>query len=108
MRFQIAIYRVASSQSEVFSITPGNGCGRMQKKTEKRGRKSIPVPIPAKLYLKIKKRIKSTEFRSVQDYVVYVLEEVISSLEAEEEVKAFSDEDEKKIKDRLRALGYLD
>ncbi|HIP25441.1 MAG TPA: CopG family transcriptional regulator [Archaeoglobus profundus] len=65
------------------------------------------VKIPAELYEKIEKRIKNTEFNSVDEYVTYVLREVLASLEEEEE-QVFSKEEEEKVKERLRALGYLD
>jgi hypothetical protein len=37
-----------------------------------------------------------------------VLREVIASLEEEEKEKPFSKEEEEKVKERLRALGYLE
>jgi len=66
------------------------------------------VSIPVELYEKIKQRIKETEFTSVSDYVTYVLKEVLASLEEEEEEEVFTKEEEEKVKERLRALGYLD
>ncbi len=65
------------------------------------------VKIPAEIYEKIEERIKETEFESVDEYVIYVLREVLASLEEEEE-QVFSEEEEEKVKERLRALGYLD
>ena len=66
------------------------------------------VAIPLKLYKKIQKRVKSTDFKSVDEYITYILEEVIKQVEEEEEVPEYTEEDEEKVKDRLRALGYLD
>ena len=66
------------------------------------------ISIPTPLAEKIKKRIKGTGFTSLSSYVTYVLREVISGIEDEEREEAFSKEDEEKVKDRLRALGYLD
>ncbi|MDF2954884.1 CopG family transcriptional regulator [Candidatus Alkanophaga liquidiphilum] len=63
------------------------------------------VSIPASLFKKIEERIKGTEFTSVASYVTYVLREVV---EEEEEEVPFSEEDEEKVKERLKALGYLD
>jgi len=65
------------------------------------------IKIPAELYEKIEKRVKNTEFKSVDEYVTYVLREVLASLEEEEE-QVFTKEEEEKVKERLRALGYLD
>ena len=68
----------------------------------------VTVSIPAELYEKIKQRIEGTEFASVSDYVTYVLTEVLASLEEDEEEEVFTEEEEEKVKERLRALGYLD
>jgi len=66
------------------------------------------VEIPADLYEQIEGRIKETGFESVSDYVTYVLREVLASLEEEEKEEVFTEEEEEKVKERLRALGYLD
>ncbi|MCK4443013.1 MAG: CopG family transcriptional regulator [Thermoplasmata archaeon] len=75
----------------------------MKKGEEK---KFTTVSIPTPLFQKIQDRIKGTGFTSVSSYVAYVLREVIT--EEPEEEQPFSKEDEERIKDRLRALGYLD
>ena len=67
----------------------------------------ISVNIPKKLVEKIKKRIEGTGFDSVSSYIAYVLDEILSEMDDESDDK-FSEEDEKKVKERLRALGYLD
>ncbi len=69
-------------------------------RTENQGKITIPAP----LYRKLEDRIKGSEFASVSDYVIFVLKELL----AEEEGGAMSGEDEAKIKERLRALGYMD
>ena len=71
------------------------------------GNKFTTISIPTPLANKIKKRIDGTGFTSLSSYATYVLREVISGIEEETE-EAFSKEDEKRVKDRLRALGYLD
>jgi len=76
--------------------------------SEKPERKYTTVSIPVQLYEKIKERIEGTGFTSVSDYVTYVLREVLASLEEEEKEEVFSKEEEEKVKERLRALGYLD
>lgn len=64
------------------------------------------VSIPESLYEKTKERCKGTGFESVDEYVEYVLREVVE--EDEEEEEEFSEEDEEKVRERLRALGYMD
>ncbi|MHA1293571.1 MAG: CopG family transcriptional regulator [Promethearchaeota archaeon] len=67
------------------------------------------VSIPKPLAEKIKKRMKGTGFSSVSSYVTYVLRQVLSSIEEEERSKqAFTKEEEEKVKQRLRDLGYID
>ena len=68
----------------------------------------VEIKIPKEIYEKIEERIKDTEFKSVSEYVTYVLREVLASLEEEEAEEVFSEEEEEKVKERLRALGYLD
>ncbi len=69
-------------------------------------KKYTTVSIPTPLFKKIEERIKGTGFTSVSSYVTYVLREIIA--EDEESEEAFSKEDEERVKERLRALGYLD
>ncbi|MDH7506345.1 MAG: CopG family transcriptional regulator [Candidatus Thermoplasmatota archaeon] len=69
-------------------------------------KKYTTISIPTPLAEKIKKRIKGTGFTSLSSYVTYVLREIISG-EKENSEEAFTKEDEKKIRERLRALGYL-
>ena len=64
------------------------------------------IAIPTSLYLKIEEKIKATEQTSVASYVTKVLND---SLSKDEETKeAFTKEEEDKVKDRLKALGYID
>ncbi len=67
--------------------------------------KSKNVNIPAELYDKVKNKIGSSGFNSVDEYVAFVLEQVIQ--EDEPKVK-MSDADEAEVKKRLKALGYLE
>lgn len=64
------------------------------------------VSIPTSLFRKIEEHIKGTEYGSVSSYIAKVLRESLSRQEPEAEV--FSKDEEEKIKDRLKALGYID
>jgi Arc/MetJ-type ribon-helix-helix transcriptional regulator len=68
--------------------------------------KSIDVSIPASLYKKIEEKIKGTEIDSVSSYVTKVIEENLAKKEGASET--LNKEDEEKVKERLKALGYLD
>lgn len=85
----------------------------MVRNQEKTAANNSRVAIPKPLYLKIKNRMENTDFQSVSEYVTYVLTEVISSMEEEENTsveaeEVLNEEEEEIIKNRLRALGYLD
>ena len=64
------------------------------------------VSIPTSLYKKIEEAIKGTETTSVANYITNVLRDALSKQESGTEV--FSQEDEEKVKERLKALGYID
>ncbi len=63
----------------------------------------MQIKIPKRLYERILKEIKDTEFKSAEDFIIYVLEQVLE----EEEESVYSKEEEEAIKERLRSLGYL-
>ena len=65
------------------------------------------VLLSSELYRRIEERVKATGFASVDEYVTFVLEEVLKE-EGEDEERAFSEEEEELVKKRLRALGYLE
>jgi metal-responsive CopG/Arc/MetJ family transcriptional regulator len=64
------------------------------------------VSIPTSLFKRIEEAIKGTEVSSVSSYITKVLREKLSQEKEAEEV--FSEEDEEKVKERLKALGYID
>ena len=66
--------------------------------------KTKAVSLPAELYSRIEERAKATGFSSTDDYIAFVLEEVVK----EEGEAAVSQEEEAELKRRLRALGYQD
>lgn len=66
------------------------------------------IKIPRYIIKKIEKRIKETEFRSVNEYITFVLEEIIKDEDQGESEEIFSEKDEENVKERLKILGYLD
>ena len=73
---------------------------------EEEGKKA--VFLPTELYGRIEERVRATEFSSVEEYVTYVMGEILREEESEEEEPTFSEEEEEEVKKRLRALGYLE
>ena len=66
------------------------------------------VSIPVTLYRRIRELIKDTGFTSVSQFGIYVLRDVISSMEEEKlSGESISEEEKRRIIDRLKRLGYL-
>ena len=64
------------------------------------------IEIPETLYDRVSARIKGTEFVSVSDYVARVIRERLA-VEENEKPSGYTKEEEEKVKERLKALGYL-
>jgi Arc/MetJ-type ribon-helix-helix transcriptional regulator len=69
------------------------------------------ISIPKVLSEKLKEKMEGTGFNSVSSYVTYILRQVLSNPNIPtdgKEKEAFTQEEEEKVKERLRSLGYLD
>ena len=72
------------------------------------GTKYTTVSIPVGLHDRLQTLVdKKGGFKSVSDYVTYVLREVVAMHETKEVPEAFTSEDVEQIRARLKALGYL-
>ena len=71
-------------------------------------KKYTTISIPTPLANKIKKQIEGTGFNSLSSYVTFVLRQIASSSDRQDDDLGFTKEDEEKIRERLRNLGYLD
>jgi Arc/MetJ-type ribon-helix-helix transcriptional regulator len=71
------------------------------------GKKFTTVSIPSPLFEKVSQRIKGTGFPSVSSYVTFVLRELVAKEQEQRQANPFSKEDEQRVRDRLKALGYL-
>ena len=75
--------------------------------SEERRGKYTTVSIPVTLYNRIKRLIEGTGFTSVSQYVTYVLREVVAAHEEARYEEPFSEEDKKRILEKLKSLGYI-
>ena len=68
------------------------------------------LSLPKGLAEELNKRADDKGFKSLSNYVVYILRQVLSRIESEEnQKKEHSDpKGEEEIKQKLRDLGYLD
>ena len=73
----------------------------------------ITISIPEELEEKLQEKIKETNFKSVQDYILYILEQIVSESAGEIKSKreqAYTEEEEKDIAgdpEMLESLGML-
>jgi len=70
----------------------------------------MKVEIKKDIEKALQKRVDSSdEFKNVEEYVNYVLQQVVDKLDGEQQEESnYSEEDEEKVKERLKSLGYLD
>ena len=67
---------------------------------------TVSVEISKELYDKVKKYIEENGgFSSVREFIEFIINEVLST--EEESSAGYTKEEEEKVKERLRALGYL-
>lgn len=70
--------------------------------------KYTTVSIPMTLHRRIEKLIEGKSgFKSVSDYVTYVLREVVAMHESNKIPEPFTSSDLEMIRERLKALGYM-
>ena len=71
------------------------------------GRNKVTIKIPRELYERIQTIIEGTGFGSVTEFIVYILRD-LAAVEGVAESGGLSGREVNLIRQRLRALGYLD
>lgn len=66
------------------------------------------VELSDELVSRVESRLPRTEFDSADEYIAFVVEEVLYRVETETEDEEVESVDEQEVKDRLQSLGYLD
>jgi hypothetical protein len=68
----------------------------------------VKISISKDLYEKILRRVSMSqdEFKSVEEYIHFVLTEIVKDDE-EEQQRGYTKEEEEEIKSRLESLGYI-
>ncbi len=70
--------------------------------------KKVTLKIPAELYQTLSELLEGTGFRSVTEFAVYVLRDVAAGGKLQKETPEYSRQEVEVIRDRLRALGYIE
>jgi len=71
------------------------------------GYKNISIPVP--LYDRLESMAKENNFKNIRAFIIHLIRETVSRYNAEKDGIFFlTDNDEEKIKKRLKELGYMD
>jgi Arc/MetJ-type ribon-helix-helix transcriptional regulator len=65
------------------------------------------IKLPEELANKLKEKIKDTEFSSIEEYTLYVLQQVVSSQTSEKAQQVYTKEESELLKKRMEDLGYI-
>ena len=65
------------------------------------------VELPRRIVDRIEDRLPRTEWDDPEEYLTYVMEEVLYRVEKETADDDFEPVDEEEVKNRLKSLGYL-
>lgn len=68
---------------------------------------TVSVDLPERIITRIEKRLPRTEWDTPEEYLTYVMEEILYHVEQETEDDDFEPIGEEELKSRLTALGYL-
>lgn len=71
-------------------------------------RPRVTLKIPPELYDRLKELIANTGFASVTEFAVYVLRDVASGGKLEHESTGLTAKEVEAVRQRLRALGYIE
>jgi hypothetical protein len=77
--------------------------------TRKRARRNrVTLKIPAELYDTLSELIEGTGFSSVTEFSVHVLRDVAAGGKLKQDLQGYSEGEVQAVRQRLRALGYID
>lgn len=65
------------------------------------------MELPTRIVERVEDRLPRTEWETPEEYITFVMEEVLYRVESETEDDDFDPVDEAEVKDRLKSLGYL-
>jgi Arc/MetJ-type ribon-helix-helix transcriptional regulator len=67
------------------------------------------VRLPKELADRIRQRLKDSDFKNMDDYVAYVLGQILDELEgrSKKTEEVFSKQEQGDVEEHLRSLGYM-
>ena len=71
-------------------------------------RRTVTLKIPGELYDRLAALIEGTGFRSVTEFATYVLRDVAAGGKLDRQPPGLSNQEIEAVRQRLRALGYIE
>lgn len=71
-------------------------------------RRMVTLKIPGELYDRLSELIKNTGFRSVTEFATYVLRDIAAGGNLDRKPPGLNEKEVEAIRQRLRALGYIE
>jgi len=69
----------------------------------------VSIEVDDDKYSVLEARAQEKGYDTTEEYVDYLLEQIVEKINREkQEVEEYTDEEEEKVKNRLRDLGYMD
>jgi len=72
------------------------------------GSRTTTLKIPTELYQNLGKLIEGTGFRSVTEFAIHVLRDVAAGGRLSHDESGFTAREVEMVRERLRALGYIE
>ena len=72
------------------------------------GSKPVTLKIPAELFRNLARLIEGTGFRSVTEFAIHVLRDVAAGGKLHKDESGFTPQEVELVRQRLRALGYIE
>lgn len=67
----------------------------------------INLEISKELTLKLEKKIEETDFKSIKEYINYILNQITSNINIGIQEEAYTKEEEGAMRERLKEMGYI-
>lgn len=71
-------------------------------------RKTVTLKVPADLHDAVAKLIVGTAFSNVNEFTVHVLRDVVTGGKMTQDLTGYADREIQAVRERLRALGYIE
>ncbi|PSG99726.1 MAG: hypothetical protein BRC28_03225 [Nanohaloarchaea archaeon SW_4_43_9] len=66
------------------------------------------IEIDDGIYNVLEARAEEKDFDETDEYIQYLLEQIVEKIKREKQNAEYTEEEEKKVKNRLKDLGYMD